>query len=128
MSKLKYPKDENGNSILGIQNGITITRPWSKEMYEHNEKVADKMKEKISLAIDVAYDSYDSITLELIGKALNGHGYGSGYKHEDLYLSCLQGLKNVQNHWLHSDVWSDLVKEDIVKPIEIAMVGYDKLK
>ena len=27
-----------------IKYGIEITKPWSKEMYDHNEKVASEMK------------------------------------------------------------------------------------
>ena len=27
-----------------IKYGIEITKPWSKEMYDHNEKVAEEMK------------------------------------------------------------------------------------
>ena len=30
-----------------IKYGIKITKPWSKEMYEHNDKVADMMKKNI---------------------------------------------------------------------------------
>ena len=29
-----------------IKYGIKITKPWSKEMYDHNDKVADIMKKK----------------------------------------------------------------------------------
>ena len=30
-----------------VEFGITITRPWSKEMYDHNEDVAEIVKEKV---------------------------------------------------------------------------------
>ena len=30
-----------------VEFGITITRPWSKEMYAHNEDVAEVVKEKV---------------------------------------------------------------------------------
>jgi hypothetical protein len=30
-----------------VEFGITITRPWSKEMYAHNEEVAEIVKEKV---------------------------------------------------------------------------------
>ena len=26
--------------------GIEITKPWSKEMYDHNEKVAEEMRKE----------------------------------------------------------------------------------
>jgi len=31
-----------------VEFGITITRPWSKEMYAHNEDVAEIVKETVS--------------------------------------------------------------------------------
>ena len=31
-----------------VEFGITITRPWSKEMYDHNEDVAEIVKETVS--------------------------------------------------------------------------------
>jgi len=30
-----------------VEFGITITKPWSKEMYDHNEDVAEIVKEKV---------------------------------------------------------------------------------
>ena len=30
-----------------VQYGIEITKPWSKDMYEHNEKVSEEMKQNI---------------------------------------------------------------------------------
>jgi hypothetical protein len=30
-----------------VEFGITITRPWSKEMYAHNEELAEVVKEKV---------------------------------------------------------------------------------
>jgi len=31
-----------------VEFGITITKPWSKEMYDHNEDVAEIVKETVS--------------------------------------------------------------------------------
>jgi basic membrane lipoprotein Med (substrate-binding protein (PBP1-ABC) superfamily) len=128
MAKLKYPRDEKGRVILGTQENIIITRPWNDEMYAHNEKVASKMKIKISEAIDEAYDKKDREQLATIGKELNGHGYATGYPFEEIYLSCLRGLKNVENFWLHTWAWERLAELRIVEPIAEVMVGYDKLK
>ena len=30
-----------------VEFGITITKPWSKEMYDHNEEVAEVVKEMV---------------------------------------------------------------------------------
>ena len=31
-----------------VEFGITITKPWSKEMYDHNEEVADKVRNEVN--------------------------------------------------------------------------------
>ena len=41
--------------VLGMEYGIEITRPWSSEMYEHNDKVMATMKEAIKVVLDRAY-------------------------------------------------------------------------
>ena len=128
MTKSKYQKDANGNSILGEQHGITITRPWSQEMYEHNEKIADQMKDQIQKAIDKALAESDESSMRIIGTALNAYGYGHGMDFEDIHEDCERGLSNVQNHWLHSDTWPDLLKAGLVQPLETGFVGYDKIK
>ena len=46
--------------ILGEKYGVTITKPWSKEMYEHNDTVADFMKENIFTALTSAYNQCNS--------------------------------------------------------------------
>jgi hypothetical protein len=46
--------------ILGQKYGVTITKPWSKEMYEHNDTVADFMKENIFTALTSAYNQCNS--------------------------------------------------------------------
>ena len=112
--------------VLGTKYGIEITRPWSKEMYAHNEKIAAQMKGAITIAIANAYDSDNQGQMEIIGKAINAYGYGSGMSFEDIYEDCLHGLDNVHNHWLQSDTWPDLLKAGLVKPIKEGFIGYDK--
>ena len=95
--------------------GVLITKPWSNEMYDHNEKVADLMKEQIQAALDKCEAQYneflDAVDLDadvgpfdenivILGRSLNGYAYGQGcddfeYIHED----CIKGLDQVQNHW-----------------------------
>jgi len=117
MSKIK---------VLGTTYGITITRPWSDEMYAFNEKVAAEMKDQIQLAINKAYENRDAETLHKIGKALNGYGYGKGYGYEDMADDTQQGLDRAQNHWLHSDAYPDLLELGLVENLNQYMIGYDK--
>ena len=129
MAKSKYQKDAKGNNILGVQHGITVTRPWSNEMYEHNDKVAEMMKAEISKVIEEVYNDgdgdYDKMVL--VGRAINAYGYGNMMTLDDIYEDCKDGLDKIQNHWMHSDTWPALLKAGLVQPLSTGFVGYDKL-
>jgi len=110
--------------VLGEKYGITITRPWNKKMYDHNEKISGQMKDQISKVIEKHKNDY--MALKGIGKAINAYGYGSGMDIQDIYEDCIKGLDQAQNHWLHSDTWPDLLAAGHVKPLEQGFIGYDK--
>ena len=52
-----------------IKHGIEITKPWSKEMYAHNEKVSEDVKTQIlnkwNEAMEQAEHEYDENTCEI---------------------------------------------------------------
>lgn len=127
MPKLKYPKDRNGNSILGEQYGITITRPWNNAMYEHNDAIAETMKEAIAAALFKALKEYDDATMRIISKAVCAYSQGSMYSTKNIYINTLLRLEQTQNHWLHSDTWPDLIKAGLVEQLPQQMIGYDKI-
>jgi hypothetical protein len=87
-----------------VEFGITITKPWSKEMYEHNDAVAEVVKAKVLEMWKEAYDELeefvdfyddecdeDEISLQDIDwdfatekmveiqKVVTCYGFGSGY-------------------------------------------------
>jgi hypothetical protein len=122
--------------ILGQKYGVTITKPWSKEMYEHNDTVADFMKENIFTALTSAYNQCNSnlqIQLEheaenklrYVAKSLCGYGFGSSYSIDDIYSEACKELDNVQNYWLN-EIYQDLVKLDYVRQLDVLMIGYEK--
>lgn len=113
--------------VLGTQYGIEITRPWSNEMYEHNEKVAGIMKLQIEAAIAKALEQDNEEDMKKIGTAINAYRYGYSMDMESIHEDCLNGMKRLQNHWIHSDTWPDLLQAGLVTEIEQGMVGYDKL-
>jgi len=122
--------------------GIQIVKPWSQEMYEHNDKVADLMKAQIQAAIDKCEAQYNKFAeqddldadfgtyfedIETIAIALNAYGYGHGCDEFDyMHKDACKGLDQVQNHWLDSDTWPDLLKAGLVTPLEISFIGYKK--
>lgn len=111
--------------VLGNKYGIEITKPWSSEMYEHNDKVAESMKNLISdsLRITYAFDMDDK--LRELCKHICAYGMSSNYTNEEIYNEACTELNQVQNFWLN-DIWPDLVKDGHVKDVEIGFVGYDK--
>ena len=117
MTKLKYPKDSKGNSILGEKYGIQITRPWNNAMYKHNNKIAELMKENIKAAIE----TYDGDMNDI---ARHVTGYTFAYScDEDIREELLNELDRLQNFWLYQE-YPYLVKKGICEAIEIEMIGY----
>jgi hypothetical protein len=80
-----------------VEYGITITKPWSKEMYDHNEEVDENVKSILDvmwrLAVDRCEDSLEvddrefldmdwslaSPLMVKIQKAVTCYGFGAGY-------------------------------------------------
>lgn len=112
--------------VLGTKHGITITRPWNKEMYDHNDEVAKQMKGEIFKALQLARKGDDWEQMHTIAKAIVAYGYSDSYSIEEIHEDALRQLDMTQNYWLHDHCWPDLLKEGLVKPIEIEFVGYDK--
>ena len=73
---------------IKTQYGIQITKPWSKEMYAHNEEVADVVKERVAamFAAELAALRDDDLdweeapeSLKSIQRAITCYGFGYGY-------------------------------------------------
>lgn len=100
-----------------------VTKPWSKEMYDYNDKVAEMMKVNILESIERNKKNWNNLN-ELM-TLCGGVKYGSGYEIEDLYQGCLDELEMVQNYWLN-DEYPYAVKQGLVKEIPYNFVGYSK--
>ena len=99
-----------------------VVKPWSKEMYDYNDKVADMMKKEIINSIKINKNNWNELN-ELMSLC-GGIRYGEGFSIEDLYEDCLSEVENVQNYWLN-DEWDYAVKEGIVNDcVKIKFVGY----
>ena len=101
-----------------------ITKPWSKEMYEYNDYVAEFMKMEIETSINKAEQTDDFNTLNELMVLCGGIKYGDSYTLGELWEDCLNELQNVQNYWLNEE-WDWSVKQGIVTDcIKIDFVGY----
>jgi hypothetical protein len=100
-----------------------VTKPWSREMYDYNDKVAELMKSNILDSIEKNKNNWNILNELMV--LCGGIKYGSGYTTEDLYEGCLEELKMVQNYWLNEE-YSYAVKQGLVEPVLYDFVGYDR--
>ena len=103
--------------------GIQITKPWSAEMYDHNDKVADLMKIEILIQLKLAKESQDEELLRKVASIVCPMGYGSGFEFEDIYNETLKELDTVQNFWLNEE-YPYGVSKGIIPAIKLEFIGY----
>jgi len=108
--------------------GIKITKPFSKEMYAHNDKVAEEMKRNITSAINKAYENViigdgEDTNLREIVKAFTGYSFGEGYDIDDIKAEGLDTLENVANWQMHEE-YAYLCFKSLVPRIKQGMVGF----
>ena len=111
--------------VLGNQYGIEITKPWSQEMYKHNDTVASEMKENIFQALNKAYSDNNETALREIGKSVCAYGFGQGFDMDEMHMEICRELDRVQNYWLN-DEYPYLVSKGYVENVKMNFVGYDK--
>ena len=97
-----------------------VTKPWSKEMYDYNDKVADLMKKNILTSIHTNRNNWDNLNELMV--LCGGIKYGEGYNIDDLYLDVNIEVENVQNYWLHEE-YPYAVKQGLVEPVLYDFVG-----
>ena len=78
-----------------------VTKPWSKEMYDYNDKVLDLMKKNILKSIHTNRNNWDNLNELMV--LCGGIKYGNGYNIDDLYLDVNKEVENVQNYWLNEE-------------------------
>jgi len=119
-----------------IQYGIEITKPHSKDMYDHNDQVAEEMKRNIISEIHLAYSQAmgdiaanggmdaGEKRLRKIVQSIEGYSYGDGYELDDIKNNGINTLANIANWSLHEE-YSYLCFEGIVPRTAFMMVGFD---
>jgi hypothetical protein len=112
--------------VLGVEQGITITRPFNNEMFAHNEKVREIQNDAVIAALEALKGSEDEDLIQKAAKACSGYGYGSGYDAIDMLEDAISNVETSANNWMREDIWPDFVKLGLVQPIDIDYVGYKK--
>ena len=119
-----------------IKYGIKITKPFSKEMYDHNDRVAKDMRVNIEYEIRDAYrraigevaanGGMDKGEKDLrnIVKSFTGYEFGDGYELIDIMNEGIKTLNDAANWMLHEE-YSYLCFKGIVPRTSKMMVGFD---
>ena len=103
-----------------VEYGITITKPWSKEMYAHNEEVQNEICDTVlemweeayamaesdfednleedqqgMLFSDSHWDNANEVMIE-IQKAVTCYGFGDGYTIDDIRSTIYRELDDIR--------------------------------
>ena len=113
--------------VLGVEQGITITRPFNKEMFDHNDKVREMQNEAIISALEGLRESEDEELIEKATKACSGYGYGDGIDYNDMIDDAIRNAEREANNWMKDEIWPDFVRFGLVQPLDTDYVGYKKL-
>jgi|TARA_B100000035_G_scaffold15125_1_gene12333 hypothetical protein len=105
-----------------IKYGIKITKPWSKEMYDHNDLVSDTMKHNIVESIVKYQNDFDKLNDLMV--LCGGIKYGDGYSIDELYADVHDEVYNVQNYWLHQE-YPYYVEKGLVEKVDLEFIGYE---
>ena len=119
-----------------IKYGIKITKPFSKEMYDHNNQVAKDMRVNVEYEIRDAYRRATGEVaanggmdkgekdLRFLVEAFSGYHYGEGYELLDVRDQGIEALNDCANWQLHEE-YSYLCFKGIVPRTHYMMVGFD---
>lgn len=119
---------------LKVQYGIEITKPWSTEMYNHNDYVSVEMKSnilkkwnKLIYGIDKDRDWElipDHTMLAILQKSICYSGFGSGFTLGDVDKEFKNELENMPNYLLHES-YSYLTSEGRLPRTSFMLIGFE---
>ena len=125
---------------LETKYGIQITKPFSKEMYDHNDQVADEMKKNILNAwnkeieltgVDIDIEEWDeellkehSPKLVRLQKNVMYSGYGMGYTIDMVNEEFIKELDTMANWQLHETYSYMSFDNNLVPRTRFMMLGF----
>ncbi len=128
-----------------VQYGIEITKPWSKEMYDHNDIVSEEMKKNILDAwkkeltnitgtvnnVNIESEDWDEDMLNhhapklvKLQRGICYSGYGSGFTIQDVNDEFERELENMPNYQLHES-YSYLAFEKMLPRTSFMLIGFE---
>ena len=109
--------------VIGTKYGIEITKPWNKEMYDHNDLVAKLIKVELFNKLEELYEKGDKNELNEFAGAV-GTKYGFGFDLDSMYEGIKNDLEYLQNYQMEQDL-DYYVKKGFIKEPKFGFVGYN---
>jgi hypothetical protein len=106
-----------------IKYGVEITKPWSEEMYAHNEQVREQVIAHLKNAINDAHSRGLEDLLRYLAKQVAGHSYGEGFSLQQIHDDAMEQLDHLPTYWLN-EIYPYLVIEDEVPAVEPFFIGF----
>ncbi len=117
-----------------FQYGIEITKPHSKEMYSHNDHVAEEMKhnianvwadEMIKFNKTDEWPSEGDDKMHDLQKGICATGFGDGFTIDEVHTDFMSNLNDMANWQLHEEYSYLSFKNSIVPRTRFMMVGFE---
>tara|TARA_R110000851_G_scaffold180041_1_gene327212 strand:+ start:5270 stop:5818 length:549 start_codon:yes stop_codon:yes gene_type:complete len=112
--------------------GIEITKPFSNDMYSHNDMVAEEMKHNItSVWADemIEFNKTDewpsdgNSKMHTIQSSICATGFGEGFTIDEVHTDFMSNLSNMANWQLHEE-YSYLCFKGLVPRTAFPMLGF----
>ena len=115
--------------------GIEIKKPWSVEMYEHNEIVEQIAKKNIKKALIDAYNKIEQSgndpdvidEFRELGTNVTAYGFVDGYPDIEVLEQTLTELEYLPKHYLNG-AYHCFVHDGVLEKLEPGFIGFETRK
>jgi hypothetical protein len=104
-----------------IQYGVEITKPWSSEMYDLNEKIKENYKSKIVAFIEGLKTPE---ACNEVAKIVNPYGYGPGLNDNLEYMKSdmVKNVEYAESYWM-KEIIEELLQDEAIEPMVYEPTG-----
>ena len=108
-----------------VEYGIEITKPWSREMYDHNEELGEKFRIELMETLDRVVKLNDESELRKFSKAICYSSFGEGYSYDDIVKRTQEDIETLANFQINEDLdW--YINNGYIQQPEKRFIGYGK--
>ena len=108
-----------------VEYGIEITKPWSREMYDHNDRVAEQIKFNLRELIETRFADGDLVRLNELSKYICWCRLDIGsYDLQETYQELIRCSDDMAN-WQLNEEYEHMVEQLGVPALEVKFIGYN---